>query len=268
MDMGGDISPLLRHAVPYTLVAFRLAGLFLAAPVLSSQGVPARHKALLALTLAGATYPIVAARAWNPIETDLVGLIPLVLAESLIGLTVGLLASIPIMAMDMAGSVAGQTMGFGLAKVYNPEVDTDADVLGQLLMFLASGIFAAVGGLDQMFRGVLGTFDRVPIGAAGLEGHAPLDLVLGVLGGGLELALRVALPVVGICMLLMIVLGVIGKAMPAFNVMTVGFIIKLIAGVMVLALAVPAVAEASGDEVRRVMDEVSGWLSTLAGKGA
>lgn len=253
---------ILGHAVPFALVLFRLAGLFVMAPLLTSVVVPMRHKALLAMMLAAATYPVVLTRVAIPAAADLPALVPMLLAEAMIGLVVGALASLPLLCVEMSGVIAGHTMGFGLARVYNPEADLDADVLGQLLMYIATGVFIAAGGLEQLFAGVLRSFDRVPLGTFA-SGKAPLDLFVGVLGSGLELALRVAAPVVGICLLLIVALGVVGKTLPALNIMTVGFTIKLVVGILIVVLALHAIRDAVGEHVGGALAQVRGWIDSL-----
>lgn len=263
MNLAG-LQPLLDHAVPFTLVLFRLAGLFVMTPVLMSVVVPARGKAFLVTSLAAATYPAVASRVQAPEVPDVFSLLPLIATESLIGVVIGALAALPILAMEMAGVVAGQTMGFGLARVYNPEADVDADLLGQLLMYVATGVFVGVGGLERLYACVLGSFDRVPIGGL-LATHDPLGVFVGVLSSGMELAMRVALPVVGVCLLLVVVLGVIGKTMPAFNIMSVGFTLKIMAGILVLAAAASAAHDAVGAEIGDVLAVVSRWANPTPG---
>jgi flagellar biosynthesis protein FliR len=254
-----DISGLLAHVVPFTLVAFRLAGLFIMLPVVASPLVPMRGKAMLAFVLAAGSYPLVASRVGTPAGVDLPGLVAMIVGEAMVGLVMGLIASIPMVSMEMAGVLGGQTMGLGLARVYNPEVDADADVLGQLYTYVALGVFVAVGGVESLFAGVLSSFDRVPLGSALALPTA--DAVTGALAGGFELALRVALPVVGISLLLILTLGVISKAMPAFNVMSVGFTLKLIVGTLIVALSLAAAGEAVGDAVRDAVASAVQWVS-------
>src|SRR5439155_21370181 len=104
-------------------------------------------KALLVFMLAAAVYPIVQpslAAVPRLNHTDVFGLVPLILGESLIGLTIGAIAAIPLMSLEMSGVLMGQSMGLGLARVYNPEADFDADVLGQFLYYIGAGVFVAL----------------------------------------------------------------------------------------------------------------------------
>lgn len=254
---------MLAHAVPFTLVLFRLLGLFVAAPVLSSTVVPMRYRGLLAVMLSAAIYPSLSLEldpgmARNG-EMDLFMLLPMIVLEGLLGYSVGVIASTPLMALEMSGVMMGQQMGLGLAKVYNPESDYEADVLGQLLFYIASGIFFAIGGVDQLWRGVVDSFATVPV--AGLRiVETPVELLLSVLSASFDLALRVATPVTGIILLLVVVFGAIGKTMPQINIMSVGFTVKIIMGVAIVAASVYAIQSACAETILDSIARVTAWV--------
>jgi flagellar biosynthesis protein FliR len=198
-----------------------------------------------------------------PPPADLFGLIPMVLGETLVGLAIGVIAAVPLFSLEMAGVVMGHSIGFGLARVYNPEADFDTDILGQLLYYIGAGVFVALGGLEVLLRAVLASFGNVPLGGLG-AGAAPLELLTGTIASGMELAVRVAAPVTGIVLLLVIVFGVVGKTMPQVNIMSVGFAIKIMAGLTMLAMAIYAVRNAVGDEVLDVLRSVNTWVRGLS----
>jgi flagellar biosynthetic protein FliR len=262
-----DLKPLLAHVVPFTLVMFRLGGIFALAPTISSTIIPARYKALLTAMLAAAAYPLVAGHITTPSNITIIDLVPLIASEALIGLCIGAIAALPLLSIEMSGVIMGQSMGFGLAQVYNPESDANSEVLGQLLFYIASGIFAAIGGVEQLFGGLLASFKSVPIGAFQVS-DTPLDLFVTTLTSGMVLALRVSLPVVAISFLLMVIMGVIGKTMPQLNIMSVGFTIKILAGLGVLVFATTALYETTGDEIRHALADALRWLNTLSYGGA
>lgn len=253
---------LAYHAVPYSLVLSRMAGLFIAAPMLGGAAIPIRVKTLLAMMTASAVYPAVAARLSAPAAVDLAGVAPLYVSELAIGYTMGLLASLPMMGMEMAGTLIGQQMGFGLAKVYNPEVEFDSDILGRLLFYLAFGAFLAMGGLDVMFSVLARSFENVPIGAL-VASRSPVDELTAGLAAGVELAMRVSAPALGIVLLLLLAFGVVGKTMPQINVMSEGFAVKIVGGLAVLAGSVYAIDLAAGEEVARMLDVLCGWVGGL-----
>lgn len=257
------LEPFIHHLVPFMLVAFRIAGLFIAAPMISSPMIPARVKVLAAITLAGCVYPLTPAWPLDPKAISVLQLAPMVVGEALIGYVIGFIASLPIAAAEMCGVLMGQQMGFGLAKVYNPETDSESDVLSQLLMFTMFAGYLAGGGLESIFSAVVGTFERVGPGGIGFT-DAPLAVVLGVFAGGLELAMRMSLPVVAAILLLVVVFAVIAKTMPAINIMSVGFTVKVLAGLLVLTLAMPVIARVGGEEIADVMNTIHEWSRSLA----
>lgn len=255
------VEALMAHVVPFVLVLCRLSGLFVAAPMLSSASIPRTAKAILLVMLTAAIYPLLPTIA-PPEGVSALTLFPMVVRELLIGGSMGVIAAVPLSMLEMSGVVMGQQVGFGLAKVYNPELDFEADVIGQMLFSIGAAAFISMGGLEVLLTTLAGTFERLPVG-----GLSPWDLpvgtLAGVIGSGFELAMRVAAPVTGAVLLLVILFGVIGKTMPQLNVMTVGFTIKILAFLAIAAASVYSIDAIAGDEVRRVLTLVHDWAAAL-----
>ena len=260
IDSPLEVGPILSHALAWLLVVMRLAGLFMLAPMLSSIMIPARFKMLLVAMLGAAVYPMVPVEI--PAVTDVWELLPMLVREAAIGFVIGLIAAVPLLTLEMAGVIMGQTMGFGLARVFTPEMGIDTDLLGQLLFMVAMGVFIALGGMEWMLGATIDSLRIVPIGGLSLK-EPPLELLLAVMSAGFELALRVSLPVVGIVLLIVVALGVMGKTMPQLNVMTVGFMVKILAGLLFLAMSLAAARDAGGDKVVEGLRAASGWVESL-----
>lgn len=262
------ILELLSQWAPFLLTVFRLAGLFIFAPVLASTMVPARYRVLLVFMLGIALHPTVSPRipeGFFPI--DVVGAVPLLIREALIGFVVGVIAAIPMLSLEMSGVIAGQQMGLGLNRVYNPDTDTDSDVLGQMLYTIALGGFLACGGLEALGASVIDSFRTIPLG--GLDpAMLPVDVIAAALTSGFELAIRVTTPVSGAVLLMTILLGVIGKTMPQINIMSVGFTFKIIAGLGALVAGIYAVGDATGGAMDDALRTVQAWVAAGGGGGA
>lgn len=255
------ILSLLSQTAPFLLTVFRLAGLFLFAPVLTSSMVPVRYKAIMVFLLGAAVFPMVSVRIpAGALPVDVITMVPLLVREAIVGFTIGLIASIPMLSLEMSGVIAGQQMGLGLARVYNPDSDSEADVLGQMLYTIALGGFLAGRGVESMMDSVLETFDTIPLGAVDCA-LAPLGTVTGVLTAGFELAIRVTTPVSGAVLLMTIVLGVVGKTMPQINIMSVGFTFKIAIGLLALIFGLSAVGDTTAEVVRDTMLTVQAWAA-------
>lgn len=290
-----NLEPILSHVTPFLMVLFRLSGLLLFAPALSSPLIPARVRALLVGMFALALYPTIPVSQQVPIDLDWMSLGIAVVGETLIGLVIGLLAALPMYAVQLGGLVMGQQMGLGLANVYNPALDIEGDVVGQFLLYLALAIFLQIGGLDAAFLAVAKTFANVPIGAillaplpvvpdpsllgttadiaAAGQVAAPsafssisfsaLDLLSGVIASGFELALRISAPVLCIILLETIATAFIMKTMPQLNIMSIGFATKVVLALLGLVLAFRAIAHVTHDDVEQSMSRMVEWAESL-----
>lgn len=255
----------LERLMPFTLVLFRMSGLFLAVPMLTSISIPFQAKALASFIASVALFPsIEAGLPFVPQSLTLWSLAPLVAAELAIGMVLGLLASVPIMAMQAGGHIMGFQMGLSLASVYNPELDTQSDILGEMLFIIGVGIFAMLGGLDVLMISLLASFDRVPLGSLGVLGSGPpMEVYLGLLTSGFDLALRISGPVTASTFLLLLAMGFVMKTMPQINILTVGFAIKILVGVLALITAILVIADTGYDQIHEALDAVLGWMESL-----
>jgi flagellar biosynthesis protein FliR len=257
-----SIEPLLEHVAPFALVVSRIAGLMVLTPLLANRLLPRRFRALIAIMFAAAVYPGLAGQWHLAPDADLVTLLPLLASELLIGVSIGFLAGLPIVGLDAAAYLMCHQMGLGLARVYNPEVGEDTDIMGQLLMYIGLAIFVSIGGLESMFLALMSTFEQVPVGAFAAD-RLPMDVILGVLSSAFELAIRVSAPVLCIVLLLMIAMGFVMKTMPQINILSVGFALKIIFGLGILILALIAIQSAATDEIIRVTNLIVQWAQSL-----
>jgi flagellar biosynthetic protein FliR len=262
------IDSLAPHAIGWSLVATRLAGMVVIAPLVSSMIIPMRFRALVCILLAAAAYPMLTREQVGGVgvSTDVYSLVPLILAELLVGFVIGTIAAAPLLMMEMAGVIAGTTMGLGLARVYDPTQNAEVDLLGQFFFFIAMAIFMSVSGLESLFAGLLDTFHRVPAGSttAALAGAGnAADLFTGVIASGMDIALRVSAPVIAIVFLVIILMGVLGKTMPAINVLSIGFAIKVLLGIFMIALGLYAIREPIADAIQTALTAAGTWIEQL-----
>ncbi|MCX5689269.1 MAG: flagellar biosynthetic protein FliR, partial [Planctomycetota bacterium] len=94
------ILALLSQTAPFLLTVFRLAGLFLFAPILTSSMVPVRYKAIMVFLLGAAVFPMVSVQVpAGALPVDVITMVPLLVREAIVGFTIGLIASIPMLSL-------------------------------------------------------------------------------------------------------------------------------------------------------------------------
>lgn len=252
---------ILDHLGPASLVVFRFGGLMVYGPVFGSSAIPMRVKIFLSLLLGVAVYPIVS--IGNPLNAsltfDLWSLGPLVAMEVLIGIIIGFIASLPMMAVQTGGLIMGQQMGLGFAQFFNPVIDDEADIIGQILFYLALAGFLMIGGHEAMVLAVLHSFEYIALG-----GFSPdvsvVDLMSGLLLSAFELALRVAAPLLAIIMLESVAMGFVSKSVPQLNILSLGFPVRILAGFAIVALGLVVIDEVIMEGIDEMLNVMFQWI--------
>ena len=260
-----DLSPLLPHLPPWLMVLFRLTGIFVLAPVLGSSTVPRLVKVILVFALSFVVYPVLhdpgrpsagTMAGFMSGELELWRLLPVVGLELLIGFAIGLCASLPLVAMQMGGHLIEQQMGLGFANIVNPELDTSSGVLSQFYFLAALSIFLVVGGHEALFAILMGSFDTIPPGGfRDFEGL--LTMVVGMFQLMFETAFRIAAPLLCLIFAETLAMGFIARTLPQMNVLSVGFILRILMGLVFLVTTLSAAAgvfeDVMVDTLRRLM---------------
>jgi flagellar biosynthetic protein FliR len=257
------IESILPHLPAFAVVLSRLSGLFLFSPLLSSPAIPFQIKAVLLLAMTICVYPTVDHSAMLDVPFELKTLAPVMASELLIGAIIGLLAALPLHALQLSGLLVGQQIGLGMAQLMNPAMDIEGDSLGQMLFMLGLALFIGMGGIELLFGGLVHTFAAVPTGGFGIA-DAPLDTLVAMLGSGFDLALRLAMPVLAIIFVENAVMGFVMKTMPTLNIMSFGFPIRIILGGITLILCIGAMSGAAIDDLDATMESIESWVGMLA----
>lgn len=230
--------------------------------MLGSPALPLRIKALLAVALTLAIYPTLDLEREVPLRLVFADLAPAIASEALIGIALGLIASIPMLSVQVGGLLMGQQMGLGLATIFNPAIDSEGDVVGQILFFSALALFLAMGGLESLFTAVLVSFNNLPFGAL-TAADAPVAVIAGLVTSGFELAVRVAAPVFAILFVETVASGLIMKTAPQLNILSLGFPIRILLALTLVYGSLAAIHESSGEELQRAVRAAFDWVNSL-----
>jgi len=256
-----QLSDILDHVPVAVLVIFRLSGLMIYGPIFGSSVIPPRIKIFLCVVLGLAIYPVIGdGGAAAGLRLDLWSLAPLALMELMIGLVIGYLAGLPMVAVQVGGLVMGQQMGLGFARFYNPAIEDDADVVGQILFFMTLAGFLLIGGHEAMLLAVLHSFHHIPLPAMATLAPGPqlVALFTGVLTAAFELALRVAAPLLALIFLQTLGMGFIAKTVPQMNILSLGFPMRVLAGLTIISLGLVVMNEV----VMELIDDTLGLMFT------
>lgn len=259
-----DLQSILDHIPAALLVIFRIGGLMIYGPVFGSSVIPARVKVYLSFILGLAAYPLLATEhfAGLTLSLNLWTLGPVIALELLFGLVIGYLASLPLVGVQTGGLMMGQQMGLGFAQFYNPAVDDEADVVGQVLFFMGLAGFLVIGGHEAMMLAVLHSFAHVPPGGM-LVDTTIVTIASGMLLSAFEIALRVAAPLLAIIFLQSVALGFISKTVPQLNILSLGFPVRILVGFLIVAVGLVVIDEVVMEGLDAALQTMFGWIESF-----
>ena len=137
-----------------------------------------------------------------------------------------------------------------------------ATAIAQFLSILATFLFLSVGGHLILARIVVQSYHSLPVGAAWPAMDSLRGLVL--FGGDIfAMGLAIALPVGFALILVQIVMALLARSAPAMNIFAVGLPATLLAAIILLAIAAPAIGEGIQAAIERGLDEA---MAIAAGK--
>lgn len=221
----------------FLLLIIRASGLFLTAPVFSHSVFPRQMKVGLVILLAIVTMPTVAHLPIEP-ATSLADLAAMVLRELMVGLLIGFTFRLLFQAAELAGSLAGYQVGLAISSAFDPNVGDEVGDIGRYWVLLATLIFLTINGHHLVIRAFNDSYRVIPPGQMQVVGTTA-ELLMRDTAYVLELAIKIAAPVIVTLVLMDVALGTISKVMPTMNIFIVGFPLKIGFGLLVVAMSLP-----------------------------
>jgi flagellar biosynthetic protein FliR len=216
----------------FLLVLARVSGAFSFVPIPGLRQTPGIARIVLAGTLTVALVP-----AWPRIDTAQpeIGLLAVwMLAEVAFGAAIGVAVSFLNEAFVMASQIFGLQAGYGYASTIDPSTEADSSVL-QIFTHLVSGLLFFALGLDRkVIRIVAQSLEAYPPGTHLLT-LASGEQVLKLGSVMFSTAVRLALPVVALLILVDISLALLGRINSQLQLLSLAFPVKMLVSIALLA---------------------------------
>jgi flagellar biosynthetic protein FliR len=254
-----------QFAPTFALVFFRVAGMMLFAPLFGSAKIPRRVRLMLALVLTVGMLGSV--KAVPRLPDSGLGIALGIGGEMLFGLAMGMVLSFVFVAVQWAGEMIGQQMGFNLSEVFDPQFGAQGSVVGELYFMLTLVIFLGLNGHHAMLRGVRDSFEAMPLLSLGVSKDL-LATTTGLFQASTELAVQLAAPMLVTMLVVDLSLGFISKTVPQLNVMTAGMTVRSVVGMMVMIVGLVMTSNVMREAIVDSMQTVrNGWVGALTHTG-
>jgi flagellar biosynthetic protein FliR len=208
--------------IAFLLTVVRISAWIMVAPPFTSRAVPPMVKVALAVALALPVAPRMVDRAPEP---EIGPLVAAILLQVLAGLVLGFIAMILFAAVQAAGELIDLFSGFTVASLYDPLSNSTSSMFGRLHQLIAVTLLFATGAHLLLVRGLVSSFDVVPLKA---DSGALPRLMVSQVGRFFISALEIAAPLVLVLFLAELAIGLVGRAAPSLNVLSTSFPLKIL----------------------------------------
>ncbi len=222
----------------WLLFALRAMAFLLSAPIFSARFVPLQFRVYMAFLMA-----VIAYSAWAPQQgaaTMAAGdFVMAAINELLLGLVLGTILSLVLLAFQFAGSLAGYQMGLSIVNVLDPSSQQQVSLLGDFLFACATVAFLELNLHHDVLQLWQHSLDVAPPGSFALQsGNAEFTLVVAAITDLLRLGLQISMPLVLFLILVDAALGILARVVPQLNIFVIGTTAKTAIGLILLSLLV------------------------------
>jgi flagellar biosynthetic protein FliR len=222
---------LLRAFYPFV----RIGAFLMAAPIFGDGVVLPRFRLLLAVALTAAIWGVLPEQQL-PEPFSGPGL-ALVISELLLGIFMGLFFRLVVNSVIFGAQIIALQMGIGFGEMVDPLYGSQVPLLGQFFNYLAILLLLATGAHLALIEMIAKSFQSMPVGV--WPSYSELGRVLVFAGVVFSGALRIAIPIVAILLLINLAFGIMTRAAPQINLFSVGFAMLIPVGFTALLILLP-----------------------------
>lgn len=246
----------------YLWALFRIGGFFITAPFWGHRTVPARIRVPAALALTLAVGPIIGG-SMPEAPRSLLVVAAWGIHELIIGGLIGFCFAVLFWGIRAAGDIIGLQMGFAIAVVIDPNSPDQVSLIGEFKYVVALLLLLLLDGHHLMIAALIDTYRVIPVGGGAFHGDV-LELVIRLSATFLTTAVKIGAPVIVTLLLTDVALGIVSRTVPQMNIFVVGFPLKIGVGLLVLAAALPLVAQAFSQSLSQIQTDTQRIIAALA----
>lgn len=229
----------------------RVLGMLGSSPVFSMRAIPIRTKIGFAFLVALAAQASLGSQplvGFNDPRT-----LGTATHEVLIGLALGFAVRLVFASVELAGELMGLQMGLNFALFFDTMSGGQVSAVSRFFGNMAVLLFIAVNGHLLVLMAVFKSYDAFPVQHSILDTFAQLKLYQ--MGADLfSTALWIALPLVGMLLLVNLTLGIVSRIAPQMNIYAIGFPVTLSVGLIGIAAGLPLLEAPMMALMERAMD--------------
>jgi flagellar biosynthetic protein FliR len=249
--MSGD-EALFNLILIHFMISLRFLAMIFTFTVFTLPAMPAQAKAWVSITLSIIVTPLVNVSIPSLLLGSVMMTLVMSAREFLIGASIGIIAGLPLYALQVSGYLDGMFMGFSMINMFDPLSSAQTSVMAQVKFLVAAWFFFYWNGHILIIQALSESVRLIPPGV-GMWARAREIPWLDWLQRLFSIALRLNLPVVGSVLLADVGLGFVARTVPQMNVFVLGVPMKIAVGLFVLLAVLPSCVDILHSEIERAL---------------
>ncbi|ASM39714.1 flagellar type III secretion system protein FliR [Campylobacter sp. RM12327] len=229
-----------QNTLTFMLLFVRMSALFLFFPFFSHTQIPFVIKTSLSLLFTILFFPM--AKIVNFNDSYMNYLVFEILSEALFGLCAGIILYLVFAALQLAGEQIAFVMGLTMANVIDPQSGINTPIISNILNFIALILFLLLDCHHVVIMFFSSSLDFIPLG-----GFYPNPELLTYISKSVVnlfmFGFIIAFPVLAFSLMADFIFGMLMKTMPQFNLLIVGYPIKICMAYVVLIVILGIIME-------------------------
>ena len=234
-----EIVPYLTNdsnVIVFFLLFLRFSGVFAFFPFFDNQMISPSIRGAMIFFMAVLFYPLA---HYELGQLSVIDLMIAGLFELMMGFLAGLMLQIVFAMISFSGELMSFSMGLTMASAYDPISGSQRPIVGQLLSMLALLVALSLDFHHIVLQLIAHSLDSVPLG--GFVSIGSVEYYIKALGNFFVVGFSMAFPILAIILFSDIIFGMIMKTHPQFNLLAIGFPVKIAIAFVVLIIILPSI---------------------------
>ncbi|PJB72608.1 MAG: flagellar biosynthetic protein FliR [Alphaproteobacteria bacterium CG_4_9_14_3_um_filter_47_13] len=229
---------LVQGVFAFILTFVRIGAAVTIMPGVGDTFTPQRIRLYISLGLSLVLSPLIAPHLPNPVPVTAI-LLSLIVMEFIIGLFIGTIARILMVALDTAGMAISMMSGLGSAQIFNPAFSTQGSLVGAMFSVTGVLILFATNMHHLLFYGLIGSYELFPVGGIPDTGSMA-ELMSRAVAKSFLIGVEISAPFIVVSLLVYIGMGVLTRLMPQIQVFLLALPLQIILSLITLSLMLSA----------------------------
>ena len=223
----------------YLMIFMRLGAVFMLMPGFAASYINVQIRLILALAITLITIPIIAPLL-PPEPKEFSTLLQYIINEISIGVFLGIVMQVLFFALNLAGSIASQAIGFSNAQIFDPTFQTQTMLIESFLSIIAVTFIFITNIHHIMFEAIIDSYHLFipgsPIPWGDFANHMTDNVTKSFTFG-----FKLGSPFIAFTIIFYSGIGLVSRLMPQLNIFFLSLPLQIYLGIGVLFLTTPVI---------------------------